>query len=251
MDMGLDGRRALVVGAGGGIGRAVALALAAEGARVVAADLRLDTAQGTADLIAERGITASAAAVDATDKADCDALVADTVARLGGLDLLVNTVGWTDTTLFVDETPEYWHKVVAINLFSSFNLSHAALGHMIPAGGGTIVLTTSDAGKVGTKGETAYASAKAGVIGFVKSLAREVSRYDIRINAVAPGPTDTPLLHEHSSSDIIERMVRAVPMRRVSTPEEQADAILFLASSRASYITGQTLSVSGGLTMSS
>lgn len=241
----------LVAGGGRGIGRATALKFAELGANVAVADINADAAKETAEAVRALGVRATDLAADITDQSQCDQLVADTVAAFGRLDVLANIVGWSDTTLFVDETSEYWDRIIDINLKGAIYLSRAALEPMREQNGGAIVLTSSDAGKVGTKGETVYAAAKAGVIGFVKSLAREVARYNIRINAVAPGPTDTPLLWEQADQSIIDRMIRAVPMKRTGKPEEQADALVFLASERASYITGQTLSVSGGLTMSS
>jgi NAD(P)-dependent dehydrogenase (short-subunit alcohol dehydrogenase family) len=246
-----EGKCVLVVGAARGIGRSTALAFADEGATLAVADLNGEGAVETAGLVAERGGKATAYTCDVTQKSSCDALIADVVADHGRLDVLANVVGWSDTTYFVEETPEYWQRIIDINLMGPIYLCRAALGPMAAQNGGAIVLTSSDAGKVGTKGETVYAAAKAGVIGLVKSLARETSRQNVRVNAIAPGPTDTPLLWEQGDQSIIDRMIKAVPMRRVGRPEEQAQGIVFLASDRASYITGQTLSISGGLTMSS
>ena len=163
----------------------------------------------------------------------------------------MSTVGWTDISFFAGETPEYWRRVLDLNLFASIALVHAVLPYMSSRKSGSIVLTSSDAGKVGTMGETVYAAAKAGIIGFVKSLARETARDKIRVNAVSPGPTDTPLLRGQMDDIVVERMVKAVPMKRIGTPREQANVAVFLASDASSFITGQTISVSGGLTMSS
>jgi NAD(P)-dependent dehydrogenase (short-subunit alcohol dehydrogenase family) len=249
--MSFEGNTVLVVGAARGIGRSTALAFADEGANVAVADINGAGAKETADLVAEKGGQVASFECDITNKASCDELVGAVVEAFGRLDVLANVVGWSDTTYFVDETPEYWDRIVGINLMGPIYLCRAALGPMIEQGSGAIVLTSSDAGKVGTKGETVYAAAKAGVIGFVKSLAREVTFHNVRVNAIAPGPTDTPLLWEQGDQTIIDKMIRTIPMKRVARPEEQADAIVFLASDRASFITGQTLSVSGGLTMSS
>lgn len=246
-----DGKIALVTGGARGIGRATALTFAQHGAKVAVADLNLEGAQETAALIRQAGGEAIALRCDITKKAETDKLVQDVVAQFGRLDVLANVVGWADTTYFMDETEEYWQKIVGINLMGPILLCRSALDVMTQQKSGSIVLVSSDAGKVGTKGETVYAGAKAGVIGFVKSLAREITRYNLRINAIAPGPTDTPLLWAQADQIVIERMIKAVPMRRVGKPEEQANAIVFLASDAASYITGQTLSVSGGLTMNS
>jgi NAD(P)-dependent dehydrogenase (short-subunit alcohol dehydrogenase family) len=251
MGLGLDGKSVLVVGGARGIGRATALAFAAEGAKVAVADINPEGAKETAGLVAEQGAEALHFECDVTRRDSCEQLVEDVVKGLGRLDVLANVVGWSDTTYFVDEDEGYWDRIIEINLKGPIYLCRAALGPMIEQNEGAIVLTSSDAGKVGTKGETVYAAAKAGVIGFVKSLAREVSRHNVRVNAIAPGPTDTPLLWEQADQSIIDRMIRSVPMKRVGKPEEQANAIVFLASDRASYVTGQTLSVSGGLTMSS
>lgn len=241
----------LVVGGARGIGHETAKKFAELGARVAVADINADGAKATAELLAGQGTESHGYGCDVTAKEECDQLVADVVQQFGRLDVLANIVGWSDTTYFVEETPEYWDRIIDINLKGCIYLCRAALDPMREQGGGSIVLTSSDAGKVGTKGETVYAAAKAGVIGFVKSLAREVSRDNVRINAIAPGPTDTPLLAEQADQTIINKMVSAVPMKRVGKPEEQADAIVFFASDRASYVTGQTLSVSGGLTMTS
>jgi NAD(P)-dependent dehydrogenase (short-subunit alcohol dehydrogenase family) len=154
-------------------------------------------------------------------------------------------------SFFMDQGEELWAKVLQINLMGQVRLVHAFLPAMKAAGGGSIVVVSSDAGRVGTNGETVYAAAKAGVIGFTKSLAREVTRFGIRINCVSPGPTDTPLLRSATASQpkIADAMVKLIPMKRIARPEEQANAIVFLASDAASYITGQTLSVNGGLNM--
>ncbi|MEV6923384.1 SDR family NAD(P)-dependent oxidoreductase [Dactylosporangium sp. NPDC051485] len=250
--MDFEGKVALVVGGGSGIGAATARLLHHGGGTVAVADLNAGNAKAVAGELVSAGRGASHHQCDITDPGQADALVREVVDQHGRLDILVSTVGWTDITFFAQETAAYWRKIIDINLMGSLYLTHAAIGHMAAQKSGSIVLTSSDAGKVGTMGETAYAAAKAGVIGFVKSVAREVVRDGIRVNAIAPGPTDTPLLNEPAdAAKIIERMTRAVPMKRISQPVEQAQAIAFLASDAASYITGQTLSVSGGLTMSS
>jgi NAD(P)-dependent dehydrogenase (short-subunit alcohol dehydrogenase family) len=246
-----DDKVALVVGGGSGIGRATAQIFSAQGAQVAIADLNIDGAEETARLVKEAGGEASAFQCDVTDRAAVDRMVGDAIGHFGAVDILASTVGWSDTTFFVDETEDYWQRIIAINLMGAIYLSRAVLDHMRERGRGSIVLTSSDAGKVGTMGETVYAAAKAGVIGFVKSLAREIARDGLRVNAISPGPTDTPLLQAQSDQHVIERMIRAVPLKRMGRPEEPANAIVFLASDAASYITGQTLSVSGGLTMTS
>ncbi|MFJ8207350.1 SDR family NAD(P)-dependent oxidoreductase [Micromonospora chalcea] len=246
-----DGKVALVVGAGSGIGASAAEVFHANGATVAVADINLAGAQDTAARLVEAGVKSSAFAVDITRRDQTEDLVRDVLAEYGRIDILVSTVGWSDTTFLVDEDEAYWRRIIDINLMGSIFLCRAVLDHMIERRSGSIVLTSSDAGKVGTMGETVYAAAKAGVIGFVKSLAREVARHQLRINAISPGPTDTPLIRAQTDQRVIEKMVRAVPLKRMGEPVEQANALVFLASDAASYITGQTVSVSGGLTMTS
>ncbi len=243
-------RTALVVGAGSGIGRAVALLLAERGVLIAAADL---DAGSVATLATEhQGIVALGdESWDATDAERCNDLVAAAVAKLGRLDHVITTVGWTAITPFLDESPDYWRRIVDVNLMSTIYVAAAAGRVMKEAGGGSIVLTASEAGLVGTSGETVYAATKAGVIALAKSLAREFARHGIRVNAVAPGITDTPLLESQGGESLLTSIVKQVPLRRAGQPEEIAAAIAFLASDEASYVTGQTLSVGGGLTMSS
>ena len=243
-----EARTALVVGAGSGIGRATALKLANSGVRVVAADLN---AESVAKLATEHdGIIELGGSWDATSPVACDRLVAEAIAQVGHLDHVISTVGWTAITKFLDETPEYWERIVQVNLMSSIYLS-AAAGRALQERGGSIVLTASEAGVVGTSGEAVYSATKAGVIALVKSLAREWARFGIRVNAIAPGITATPLLAEQGGDAILDSIVRAVPLRRAGQPEEIAEAIAFMALDGASYVTGQTLCVGGGLTMSS
>lgn len=241
-----DDKVVLLVGAGSGIGSAAADIFTANGATVAAADINGDAAKETAARVG-----GSAHQVDITVRAEVERAVAETLAEHGRIDILASTVGWSDTTFLVQETEEYWRRIIDINLMGSVFLARAVLDHMIERKTGTIVLTSSDAGKVGTMGETVYAAAKAGVIGFVKSLAREIARDGLRINAVSPGPTDTPLLRAQSDQHVIEKMIRAVPLKRMGRADEPANALVFLGSDASSYITGQTLSVSGGLTMTS
>lgn len=249
--MDCQGKATLVVGGGSGIGRSAAQIFSRNGAALVVADVNLAGAEETAAIIREEGGEAIALQVDVTSRDSVDELVARATEHLGRIDILANTVGWSDTTFFVEEDEAYWQKIIAINFLGSIYLCRAVLDGMIERKSGSIVLTSSDAGKVGTMGETVYAGAKAGVIGFVKSLARETARDGIRINAISPGPTDTPLIRAQADQNVIAKMVRAVPLKRMGTADEQGNAIVFLASDAAGYITGQTLSVSGGLTMTS
>jgi len=249
--MSFDGKVAVVVGAGSGIGRATAQLLVAQGARVALADIDKNGLAETAEQLVALGAEPTQHVCDLTDQQQTDAMIEAAHLQHGRIDSVASTVGWSDTTFFADEDAAYWRRIIDINLMGSIFLCKAALRVMSPQKSGSIVLTSSDAGKVGTMGETVYAAAKAGVIGFVKSLARETARDNIRINAISPGPTDTPLLRAQSDQHVIDKMIRAVPLKRMGTAEEQAAAIVFLASDGASYITGQTLSVSGGLTMTS
>jgi NAD(P)-dependent dehydrogenase (short-subunit alcohol dehydrogenase family) len=249
--MDCQGKATLVVGGGSGIGRSAAQIFSRNGALLVVADVNLAGAEETVALVREEGGEAIALQVDVTSRDSVNELVARATEHLGRIDILANTVGWSDTTFFVEEDETYWQKIIAINFMGSIYLCRAVLDGMIERKSGSIVLTSSDAGKVGTMGETVYAGAKAGVIGFVKSLARETARDGIRVNAISPGPTDTPLIRSQADQNVIAKMVRAVPLKRMGTADEQGNAIVFLASDAAGYITGQTLSVSGGLTMTS
>lgn len=237
---------ALVTGAGSGIGKAITLALAARGDRVIAADLDLDSAKTTAqhhpDLI-------FAMKVDVADRAQVDALRDEAHAAVGVPNILVNAAGWDRTDQFLNATTEFAEKVVAINYLGPVHMCSAFLPAMVDSGtGGKIVNLASDAGRVGSAGESIYAGAKGGVIALTKSLAREMARYQINVNCVCPGPTDTPLFQAQSDK-LKEALVKAIPFRRLATPEEVAAPVLFFASEPASFITGQVLSVSGGLTM--
>jgi NAD(P)-dependent dehydrogenase (short-subunit alcohol dehydrogenase family) len=243
--MRLEGRRALVTGGASGIGAAIARRLSAEAAEVVIADLNADGAQQVASEIG-----AEAAALDV---ADPDA-VASVVAAEGPFEILVNNAGTDDFAFFTEMTPERWRRLLAINLEGVFACTHAVLPAMQKAGYGRIVSIASEAGRVGSKGSAVYSAAKGGVIAFSKTIARENARFGITANAVAPGPIDTPLLNAARAlgdlgERIIETMSNATQMRRLGTPEEVAAAVAFLASDDASYVTGETLGVSGGLGM--
>ncbi|MDO8432198.1 MAG: 3-oxoacyl-ACP reductase family protein [Candidatus Binatus sp.] len=244
---GLEGKVAFVTGAGRGIGEAIAKRLAAEGAKVAVADIIEDNARQTADAI---GAAAIAIAVDVTNSAAVRAAVAECEKRLGPIDVLVNNAGWDKIEPFIESREETWDKVIAINLKGPIICIRAVLEGMIARGKGRIVSIASDAGRVGSTGEAVYSGAKSGLIGFSKTLAREMARHHINVNVVCPGPTGTPLLKQAmQNSKLMESLVRAVPFRRLAEPDEIASAVAFLASDDAGFITGQTLSVSGGLTM--
>ena len=252
--MKLEGKTALVAGGGRGIGRAISLALAREGAEVAVADILKENAEAVRGEIQGTGRKALALQVDLTKKAEVDRAVGEAIARFGKLDILVNCAGWDRLEPFIESNEETWEKVIAINFKSVLHTTKAVLPHMISRGGGKIVNISSDAGRVGSMWESVYAGAKGAVIAFSKTIAREVARHKINVNVVCPGLTDTPLLEAVRSQSpetgrLIEAVTKATPFRRVAQPEEIAEAVLFFASPSADFITGQTLSVSGGLTM--
>lgn len=241
-------RIALITGAGRGIGRCIAGKLADSGATVIVTDLDGDSAIETA---AELGQAHRGYALDVADQTAAAALTESLVTELGRIDILVNNAGWDKLEPFVDSQPDTWHKVVNINLFGVINLSHAVVPHMIANGYGRVINIASDAGRVGSSGEAVYSAAKGGVIAFTKTLAREVARYPITANAVCPGPTDTHLLQDvaQGNEKLISSLECAIPKRRLGRPADIAHAVAFFAADDSEFITGQTLSVSGGLTM--
>ncbi len=247
-------RAAIVTGGASGIGRASVLALARAGCAVAVADVAED---GCARVVGEVHAGGGRALASALDVTDADAVAAAVEAArnaLGPIDVLVNCAGWDEFKPFLDTDEAFWHRVIAVNYEGALRTTHAVLGAMIERGYGRIVNIASDAARVGSSGEAVYAGAKAGVIAFTKTIAREAARHGVTANVVCPGPTQTPLLDAMTaqapdSERLVDALRRAVPMRRLGTPEEVAAAVAFLASEDAGYITGQTLSVSGGLTM--
>jgi 2-hydroxycyclohexanecarboxyl-CoA dehydrogenase len=239
---------AVVTGAGSGIGVAIARALGQAGASVIAADLDEAAARQTAAAIERDGGRAISAPVDVADRSAVEALRDQAVQAFGTVTILVNNAGYGQPGLFVENTPEFWDKVVSINLMGPINVTRAFVEPMIEGRRGRIVNIASDAGRVGGTRETVYAGTKGGVIAFTKSLARELAPYGIGVNCVCPGPTDTPLFRKHTEK-MQEALTRAIPFRRLAQPEDIAGAVAFFASGQAAYITGQVLSVSGGLTM--
>jgi len=239
---------ALVTGGGSGIGRAIAERLAAEGARVAIADIDGDGAKRAA---AEIGKGAIAIRLDVSDSGSVRAGVGEALAQLGKLEALVNNAGWDKVEPFVKASEETWDKVLAINLRGPIAVTRAVLDGMLERRAGWIVSISSDAGRVGSSGEVVYSAAKAGLIGFSKALAREVARANVHVNVVCPGPTNTPLLAQVGADNpnLVQALGRAVPFGRIGEPEDLAGAVAFLLSDDAAFITGQTLSVSGGLTM--
>jgi 2-hydroxycyclohexanecarboxyl-CoA dehydrogenase len=243
--MRLEGRRALVTGGASGIGAATAARLAAEGVEVWVGDINLDGAEKVAGEIAGHAVELDVTDLDAARSA---------VHAVGELDILINNAGMDNFGFFVYVTQEQWQQVLAVNLEGAMNLTHAALAGMQERGYGRIVNIASEAGRVGSKGSAAYSAAKAGLIGFTKAIAREAARYGVTANAIAPGPIETPLLmgameFGEIGEKVIETMKSSTQMGRLGQPDEVAAAAAFLASDDASYVTGETLGVSGGLGM--
>jgi 2-hydroxycyclohexanecarboxyl-CoA dehydrogenase len=246
--MQLEGKKAIVTGAGQGIGKAIALELARRGSDIVVCDLNRETAGQTAVEVKSSGRKALALPVDVADSPAVASAVAQSLREFGRIDILVNNAGWDQIQPFVDTTPEFWDKVIGINYKGVLNFSHAVCKHMMEHKEGKIVNIASDAGRVGSLGETVYAGAKGGVIAFTKSLAREMARFGVHVNCICPGPTDTGLFREQPEK-VRQALERAIPFRRVAKPEDIARAVAFFASPVSDFITGQVLSVSGGLTM--
>jgi len=246
--MQLEGKKAIVTGAGQGIGKAIALELARRGADIAVCDLNPDTAAQTAREVESTGRKALALAVDVADSRAAAQAVEQSLQEFGQIDILVNNAGWDKIQPFLDTTPEFWDKVIGINYKGVLNFSHAVARHMAERKRGKIVNIASDAGRVGSLGETVYAGAKGGVIAFTKSLAREMARSGVHVNCVCPGPTNTDLFLEQPEK-VRMALERAIPFRRVAQPEDIARTVAFFASPVSDYVTGQVLSVSGGLTM--
>ncbi|MBI4588050.1 MAG: glucose 1-dehydrogenase [Candidatus Rokubacteria bacterium] len=249
--MKLKDRVAIVTGSGSGIGRAIALGMAREGARVAVVDLNEAGAQETVKEIQKEGGQAHPYRADVTQKAQIDAMVADVIKRWGTVHILVNNAGWDKAEPFIQSAEETWDKVLAINLKGPIICTRAVLDEMIKNGYGKIVSIASDAGRVGSTGEAVYSAAKGGIIAFTKTIAREMARHRINVNCVCPGPTDTPLFATVTAENpkLAESLKRVIPFGRLGLPEDLAPAVIFFASDDAGFITGQTLSVSGGLTM--
>jgi 2-hydroxycyclohexanecarboxyl-CoA dehydrogenase len=249
----LNGQVAFVTGAASGIGRAIARRLAAGGARVAVADLNLGGAHETAQQIHGAGGAALAVEVDVTRFDAVQAAVRHTRDTLGPVGILVNNAGWDRIEPFIDNPPELWEQLIAINLKGPIHCCRAVVDDMIAARGGRIVSISSDAARVGSTGEAVYAACKGGIISLSKSLARELARYTITVNVVCPGITDTALIKAVTEPEygkkVIDAVVRTIPFRRMAQPDEIAAAVAFFASPDADFITGQVLSVSGGLTM--
>lgn len=252
---GLKDRVAIVTGAASGIGKAIAGRMGEEGCKTVILDLNGDGAEATAADIQAAGGTAFAYATDIADRDSVAASVARAEQDAGPIDILINNAGWDLPMGFLETDRDFWDKVIGINLYGPLNMHHVVLPRMIENGGGRVVNISSDAGRVGSSGEAVYSACKGGIIAFTRTLAREHARHNIQLNTVCPGPTDTPLFdefkaHSPNGAKIAEGLARAIPARRLGEPADYPGIVAFLASEDAAYITGQVISVSGGLTMS-
>ncbi|MEW6130143.1 MAG: SDR family NAD(P)-dependent oxidoreductase [Acidobacteriota bacterium] len=249
-----NGESVIVTGGARGIGRAIVQAFAEAGADVCIGDFRIEVAQATAHEISEQtGRKVKAVRADVTNLADTRNLCQVALQEFGKIDVLVNSAGWDKLTPFLKTTPDLWERVIAINFRGVLNTCYAVLPHMAERKQGRIVNISSDTARVGSFGEAVYASAKAAIIAFSKTLAREHARDNIRVNAVCPGLVETPLIEEMREDEftakILSSIVGYIPLKRLGRPEEIAPMVLFLASRAASYITGQAISVNGGLNM--
>jgi len=245
---GLQGKNVVLTGGASGIGQAISLRLGEEGCNVGIFDLNGDGANGVVEKIRAAGGTAKSYTLDISDYDAVANAVTAFENDCGLVDGLVNNAGWDKSMPFLDTDLELWHKVVAINLYGPLNLCHVILKGMADRGAGKVVNISSDAGRVGSSGEAVYAACKGGLIAFSKTMSRELARKGVTLNTICPGPTNTPLLAEQGPK-LVAALERAVPMRRVAEPEDYPGLVSFFLSDDASYITGQTISVSGGLTM--
>jgi 2-hydroxycyclohexanecarboxyl-CoA dehydrogenase len=247
----LGGKVAVITGAARGMGRAIAMRLASEGAAVAICDIQAELAERTADELRQAGARAAAFKLDVTNFDEASAITDRIERELGPVGILVNNAGWDKAELFVESGPQTWDTVIAINYRGVLNCCRAIAPRMQARASGKIISISSDAARVGSSTEAVYAGCKAAIIGFSKTLARELARYRINVNVVCAGPTDTALLREAFAGreKMIESLTRAIPFRRLGTPEDIVGAVAFFASADADFVTGQVLSVSGGLTM--
>ncbi len=250
----MAGKAAIVTGGARGIGRGIVTALARAGASVAIADMRADLAEQTAaEMGKETGARVIAVKTDVTSLAEVQAMTDHVVKAFGQIDALINNAGWEAMQPFLQTTPDLWEKIIAINYKGVLHTCYAVLPHMVERKEGVIVSISSDAARVGSMGEAVYAGAKAGIIAFSRTIAREHARDNIRVNIVCPGPTRTAMIEEQQQSQfgqkILGRMEQYVPLKRLGTPEDVAPIVVFLASDAARFVTGQVISVSGGLTM--
>jgi 2-hydroxycyclohexanecarboxyl-CoA dehydrogenase len=246
--MEMEGQSVIVTGGASGIGKATAFLLAREGAQVFIGDLDETGGRAAVSEAAAERLRIEYLPLDLTDPPSIEVFTAAIHQRIEHIDGLVNGAGWDKIQPFLENPPEMWDRIIAVNLMGAVRLTRGLLPPMVTARAGKIVNISSDAGRVGSTGESVYAAAKGGLIAFTKSLARELARYQINVNCVCPGPTDTPLF-QRQPERMKEALTRAIPFRRIAQPIEIAQAVLFFLSRRSDYITGQVLSVSGGLTM--
>lgn len=251
---GLQGKVVLITGAGGGIGRALCRRFCEEGSQVVAMDLNEEALKSLRGELGASADKLNCLTLDITDHAAVMRSIALAHQQHGRIDVLVNNAGWDVPMQFLESDPEFWQKVIAINLTGPLNLHHAVLPFMVAAKAGKVVNIASDAGRVGSSGESVYSACKGGMIAFSKTVAREVARSNVRVNVVCPGPTDTPLLRSfigegEYGKKIYDGLLRAIPLKRLGQPDDIPGIVAFLASDDADFITGQVISVSGGLTM--
>jgi 2-hydroxycyclohexanecarboxyl-CoA dehydrogenase len=249
-----ESKTVVVTGGGGGIGGATCRRFAREGAKVAVYDMNLDAAEKVASGIREEGGQAQAFRCDITDRASVDKAVEATHQSLGPIDVLVNNAGWDVFKPFTKTEPAQWDKLIAINLTGALHMHHAVLPGMAARKAGRIVNIASDAARVGSSGEAVYAACKGGLVAFSKTIAREHARHGITVNVVCPGPTDTALFADYKEGagnpeKLMEAFTRSIPLGRIGQPDDLPGAILFFASDDAGFVTGQVLSVSGGLTM--
>ncbi|NMD68861.1 3-oxoacyl-ACP reductase FabG [Bacillus sp. DNRA2] len=244
-------RVAFVTGAGRGIGREIARKLASKSMKIVVTDVNINNAQETVSILEESGAEAVAVYCDVTKLESVHEAVATAIRQFGKIDILVNNAGWDKIEPFLKSEPSTWKTIVDINLMGQIHTCKEVLPHMIDNGYGKVINIASDSGRVGSSGEAVYSAAKGGVIAFTKTLAREMARHKLNINCISPGPADTPLFQEIGSYNegIAAALEKAIPFRRLAQPSDIANAVAFLASDEAEYITGQTLSVNGGLAM--
>ncbi|MCM3178054.1 SDR family NAD(P)-dependent oxidoreductase [Cytobacillus horneckiae] len=247
----MEEKVAFITGAGRGMGREIAKTLSKKSAKIVVTDVNLENAQSTVSLIEENGGEAIAVYCDVTSLESVQNAVESAISSYGRIDILVNNAGWDKIEPFLKSEPSTWKTIIDINLMGQIHTCKEILPHMINNGYGKVINIASDSGRVGSSGEGVYSAAKGGVIALTKTLAREMARHKLNVNCIAPGPADTPLFQEIGSYNegIAAALQKAIPFRRLAKPSDIAHAVAYFASDEAAYITGQTLSVNGGLTM--